>query len=159
MSALKQQNRNRNKTLCRSLCLFSAAQPKALIQIERRTPKRNSPPLSSPPKSSWWFSPQFNSSSRNRPIKVGTESSRLLICPKINRLLGAGGWLWLLWLACLLACRLRWRLETAITRLFTPTTNSVPVDGLAGGYEIDGWMLNDATEQQEGKGGCDEDVC
>jgi hypothetical protein len=43
---------------------------------------------------------QFNSSSRNRPIKVGTESSRLLICPKINRLLG-GGWLWLLWLACL----------------------------------------------------------
>jgi hypothetical protein len=72
----------------------------------------------------------FNNSSPQPPNQVGTESSRLLIDLPQNKSL-AGGRLALASVACLLAdYDGDWRLR--FTRLFTPTTDSVPVDGLAG---------------------------
>jgi hypothetical protein len=103
-----------NKALCLSLCLLLRTAAQSPIQIEWRTQRETAHRFPHHAKV-LGGSVQFNSSSRNRPIKVGTESSRLLIRPKINRLLGR--WLALASMACLLA-------------------NSVPVDGF-------GWRVRD----------------
>jgi hypothetical protein len=113
-----------------------------------------------PQKVSWWWF-KFNSSSRNRPIKVGTESSRLLICPKINRLLGGEeeGRLALASMACLLA-DYDGDLRRRLLDYSRPPPTAFPLMAWQEGYEINGWMLNDATEQQrrEKEGGCGEGV-
>jgi hypothetical protein len=105
-------------------------------------PKRNSPPLSSPPRSFL----AFNNSSPQPPNQVGTESSRLLIDLPQNKSL-AGGRLALASVACLLAdYDGDWRLR--LLDYSRPPPTAFPLMAGQEGYEIDGWMLNDATEQQ-----------
>ena len=146
LRASKQQNRHRdrNKTLVSVSLPLSRSPAQSLIR-SNGAPGEKQPTAFRSRVTTQKFLMVFNSSSRNHPIK-GVPG--LLICPKINRLLG--GRLALASMACLLAdYDGDWRLR--LLDYSRPTTNSVPVDGLAGGYEIAGWMLNDATEQQRRK--------
>ena len=94
------EQKQKQNTVSVSLPLLDSL-AQSLIQIERRTPKRNSPPLSSPPKSSWWFSPvqQFS------PQPPNQGRHRVLPAADLpqNKSLAGGGRLALASMAFLLA--------------------------------------------------------
>lgn len=147
----KQQNENRNKTLslsvslsrCLAVCpLLHKPSPKPDPDPDRMAQpppqKSNSPPLSSPPKSFLVVS----SVQQFFPHPPNQGQHRLFPAADLpqNKSLagGEGGWLWLLWLACLLG-------DHDYSR---PPPTVFPLMAWQEGYEIDGWMLNDATEQR-----------
>ena len=148
----KQQNRN--KTPVSMSLPLSAAQPSPAQSLIRSNgaPKEKQPTT---------FLTTQKFLGVQQFFSAAAQSGRHRVLPAAdlpqNKSL-AGGRLALASVACLLAdYDGDWRLR--LLDYSRPPPTAFPLMAWQEGYEIDGWMLNDATEQQEGKGGCDEDMC